>query len=98
MSFLFFNSFPQIFDGYYHFQHRRIRKRSIDPADDHQRRLNDDDRVHWSKQQRVKLRRKRDFLSFREPRAPMGKLRIATSDPKWPQMWYLVSSIYQFSL
>lgn len=86
----------QIFDDHYHFHHHELRKRSVEPSHHHQTRLNDDNRVRWSKQQRIKSRKKRDFLSFHEPKSPpypitMGKNRVLTSDPKWPQMWYLVS-------
>lgn len=74
-----------------------MRKRSVEPSHHHQGRLSGDDRVQWSKQQRIKSRKKRDFLSFHEPKIPsyptmmMGKNRMQTTDPKWPQMWYLVS-------
>lgn len=86
----------QIFGDHYHFHHKELRKRSVNPSHHHQNRLNNDDRVHWSQQQRIKSRRKRDFLSFHTPDYPlfpMGKNRIDTTDPKWPQMWYLVSDI-----
>lgn len=68
----------------------------MNPSHHHQNRLNNDNRVHWSKQQRIKSRQKRDFLSFHNPDYPSfatGKNRVATTDPKWPQMWYLVSEI-----
>lgn len=87
----------QIFGDHYHFHHSEIQKRSIEPSHHHQTRLNNDNRVRWSKQQRVKSRKKRDFLTFQEPKVQsypmmmMGKNRISTTDPKWPQMWYLVS-------
>lgn len=82
----------QIIGDYYHFHHNKIRKRSVNPSHYYQRRLDSDDRVRWSKQQRIKSRQKRDFISYRDPRGtPTGKNRVLTSDPKWPQMWYLVS-------
>ncbi|XP_055326516.1 furin-like protease 1 [Sitodiplosis mosellana] len=90
-----FTNLGKIFDDHYHFHHSEIRKRSVEPAHHHQGRLSVDDRVQWSKQQRIKSRKKRDFLSFHEPKIPayptvmMGKNRIQTTDPKWPQMWYL---------
>lgn len=89
----------QIFEDHYHFHHSEIRKRSVEPSPHHQSQLNGDDRVQWSKQQRIKSRKKRDFLSFHEPKIPayptvmMGKNRVQTNDPKWPQMWYLVSEL-----
>lgn len=64
--------------------------------------LSGDDRVPWSKQQRIVSRKKRDFL--REPKVlpypamMMGKNRIQTTDPKWPQMWYLVSELDIFRI
>lgn len=76
----------------YHFHHNQITKRSIDPAHDHQRRLDDDVRVRWSRQQRAKTRSKRDFINIRQSRAAeSGKNRWFMNDPKWSQMWYLVS-------
>lgn len=64
-------------------------------AHDPQQLLEDDDRVRWAQQQRIKSRQKRDFLSFPPSRMAaypslMGKNRVSTNDPKWPQMWYLV--------
>lgn len=86
----------QIFDDHYHFYHREVRKRSVNPSQHHHMRLSSDDRVRWSQQQRIKSRKKRDFLSFHEPKSQpypvsMGKNRVSTTDPKWAQMWYLVS-------
>lgn len=77
----------QIFDDYYHFHHNHVTKRSIGPSHDHQHRLNDDDRVHWSRQQRAKSRQKRDLIRSRPPKSWNG---IQLNDPKWPLMWYLV--------
>lgn len=92
---IFFVSSTQIFGDHYHFHHREVRKRSVGPAHQHQHRLNNDDRVQWSQQQRIKSRKKRDFLSFHDPPTfpiyTMGKNRLFTTDPKWSQMWYLVS-------
>lgn len=87
---VFFILFLQIFDDHYHFYHREISKRSVEPSHHHQTRLNNDERVRWSKQQHVKSRKKRDFLSYP---TMMGKNRVFTTDPKWPQMWYLVSKL-----
>lgn len=75
----------QIFDGYYHFEHRHVQKRSLNPSAHHQRRLDGDDRVRWAKQQRAKRRQKRDFRPLKSP------YTIQLNDPKWPEMWYLVS-------
>lgn len=75
----------QIFGEYYHFEHRKISKRSIDAAHEHHKLLETDDRVFWAKQQKVKSRQKRDYKPAK------GKARVNTNDPNWPQMWYLVS-------
>lgn len=75
----------QIFDGYYHFEHRHVQKRSLNPSGHHQQRLDGDDRVRWAKQQRAKRRPKRDFRSLKSP------YTIQLNDPKWGEMWYLVS-------
>lgn len=79
----------QIIDDHYHMEHRSIAKRSITPSDHHQRRLNDDNRVAWSEQQRAKSRQKRDFLRLKPTRS-ISKL---LNDPKWSSMWYLNVSI-----
>lgn len=89
--------FFQIFDDHYHFHHSEIEKRSVNPSHHHQKRLIEDERVNWSKQQQVKSRKKRDFLSLPDPKSQpypnilMGKNRVSTTDTKWSQMWYLVS-------
>ncbi|KAF5300361.1 hypothetical protein FQR65_LT00981 [Abscondita terminalis] len=70
-----FINLGQIFDGYYHFAHPGVRKRST-PNMEKKIRLAIDTRVHWAQQQRVKKRVKRD-------------LRLQDSDPRWPSMWYL---------
>lgn len=95
--------FLQIFNEYYHFHHSNVVKRSINPAHHRQRRLADDNRVRWSKQQEVRSRTKRDFIQIRQSRASMsGKNRWMMNDPKWSQMWYLVSeqsiffNVYKF--
>ena len=74
----------QFFDDFYHFEHRHVSKRSISPSSHHQSRLNDDDRVHWSLQQRAKSRQKRDYRPLRMVNS------YNLNDPKWPEMWYLV--------
>lgn len=85
-SILCFDFFSlQIFDGYYHFEHRHVQKRALNPSAHHQRRLDGDDRVRWAKQQRAKRRQKRDFRPLKSP------YTIQLNDPKWPEMWYLVS-------
>lgn len=78
----------QIIDDHYHMEHRSIAKRSISPSHHHQRRLNEDNRVAWSKQQKAKSRQKRDFTRLK-PKS-ISKL---LNDPKWSSMWYLNVSI-----
>lgn len=76
----------QIIEDHYHFEHKSLVKRSISPSHPHQRRLNDDERVVWSKQQRVKSRQKRDGTRLK----PIKSFTSLLNDPKWPSMWYLV--------
>jgi len=86
----------QIFDDHYHFAHHKVSKRSLSPATHHQTRLDDDDRVHWAKQQRAKSRSKRDFIRMRPSRTSSRAMSMVDAmsfdDSKWPQMWYLVSN------
>ena len=82
ISFIFF----QIIDDHYHFEHKTLVKRSIDPSHHHQRRLNEDDRIAWSSQQRAKSRQKRDYTRLK----PVKTATALMNDPKWSQMWYLV--------
>lgn len=82
----------QIVDGYYHFHHNSISKRSIYPSDRHHGRLVEDPQVRWAKQQITKSRQKRDFIRLRQSRTSSSSV-ISLNDPKWPQMWYLVSLI-----
>lgn len=81
--------FFQIFDDHYHFIHRRLAKRSLEPSNHHQNKLENDDRVRWSKQQRAKSRQKRDLLRTKS----IKTLNNILNDPKWPAMWYLVSKV-----
>lgn len=75
-------------DDYYHFAHNKVSKRSIEPSHHHQKRLTNDVRVKWSKQQRAKSRQKRDYQIGRSFKS---SLMVTLNDPKWSQMWYLVS-------
>lgn len=68
----------QIFSNYYHFSHRGVAKRSLNPHPGKRALLAADTRVRWAQQQITKKRVKRD-------------LRLQDSDPRWPSMWYLVS-------
>lgn len=86
--FLLLHFSQQIIDDHYHMEHRSIAKRSISPSHHHQRRLNEDNRVVWSKQQTAKSRQKRDFTRLK-PKS-VSKL---LNDPKWTSMWYLNVSI-----
>lgn len=73
----------QIFGDYYYFQHQRVHKRSANPSSHHQERLDKDVRVQGAIQQVAKSRQKRDFLRSRRT--------FELNDPRWQQMWYLVS-------
>ncbi|XP_076443592.1 uncharacterized protein LOC143282043 isoform X2 [Babylonia areolata] len=64
----------QIMPDYYHFQHRKVSKRSTFPSSYYNRYLAKDPKVKWLEQQVAKKRVKRD---------------IEFNDPKWPIMWYL---------
>jgi Peptidase S8 pro-domain len=86
--FYFLRILLQIIDDHYHFHHNSVSKRSINPSHHHQTRLDADDRVRWSKQQRAKSRQKRDLVKIRNTR-PWSSILL--NDPKWPLMWYLVS-------
>ncbi|KAH8267637.1 hypothetical protein KR018_011607, partial [Drosophila ironensis] len=82
-----------IFDDHYHFAHHKVSKRSLSPATHHQTHLDEDDRVHWAKQQRAKSRSKRDFIRMRPSRTSSRAMSLVDAmpfdDAKWPQMWYL---------
>ncbi|KAI9557493.1 hypothetical protein GHT06_017321 [Daphnia sinensis] len=98
-----FTNLGKIFGDYYHFQHRKVAKRSTEPGTDHSNLLNNDPEVRWVKQQVVKKRVKRDFLeepsgrprrsrSDRRPSRRAGTIRSISynlNDPRWTQMWYL---------
>uniref|UniRef100_A0AAR2K5I7 P/Homo B domain-containing protein n=1 Tax=Pygocentrus nattereri TaxID=42514 RepID=A0AAR2K5I7_PYGNA len=70
-----------VFGDYYHFQHRRVVKRSLSGHRGVHVRLHSEPQVVWAEQQVAKRRRKRDIYS--EP-----------TDPKFPQQWYLVSHLH----
>ncbi|XP_017052403.1 furin-like protease 1, isoforms 1/1-X/2 isoform X1 [Drosophila ficusphila] len=88
-----FVNLGKIFEDHYHFAHHKVSKRSLSPATHHQTRLDDDDRVHWAKQQRAKSRSKRDFIRMRPSRTSSRAMSMVDAmpfdDSKWPQMWYL---------
>nr|CAH0111545.1 unnamed protein product [Daphnia galeata] len=99
-----FTNLGKIFGDYYHFQHRKVAKRSIEPGTIHSELLNSDPEVRWVKQQVVKKRVKRDFIEdtstgrsqrSRNDRRPSRKAVAIRSeiynlnDPRWTQMWYL---------
>lgn len=46
--------------------------------------------VRWFSQQILKRRSKRDFRELEHPR----EIRVKLNDPRWPQMWYLVSTVF----
>ncbi|XP_054736381.1 furin-like protease 1 [Anastrepha obliqua] len=83
----------KIFDDHYHFSHHTVSKRSLTPSVPHQTRLDNDERVHWAKQQQAKSRRKRDYIRMRPSRTSSRALSqvdtVPLNDPKWAQMWYL---------
>ncbi|XP_055860117.1 furin-1-like isoform X4 [Biomphalaria glabrata] len=64
----------QIMPDYYHFQHRKVAKRSTFASTHYHQPLAEDSDVLWVEQQVAKSRQKRN---------------VAFNDPKWPLMWYL---------
>ncbi|XP_067140914.1 furin-like protease 1, isoforms 1/1-X/2 [Centruroides vittatus] len=75
-----FTYLSQIFPDYYHFQHRKVAKRSADFSAHHHRKLRDDPQVKWFSQQTLKRRVKKSIRY-----SPI----ITLSDPDWSEMWYL---------
>ncbi|XP_035729169.1 furin-like protease 1 isoform X1 [Vespa mandarinia] len=80
-----FRYLAEIFDGWYHLEHRSVMKRSIDPHMEVHSRLIRDSRVRRAEQQRAKSRSKRDLLIKRGP----SNAKVILNDERWPQMWYL---------
>ncbi|BFY97734.1 hypothetical protein BsWGS_00775 [Bradybaena similaris] len=64
----------QIMPDYYHFQHRKVAKRSVYASAHYNQPLTEDSDVLWVEQQVAKSRQKRSSQF---------------NDPKWPIMWYL---------
>nr|XP_050854498.1 furin-like protease 1 isoform X1 [Vespula vulgaris] len=80
-----FRYLAEIFDGWYHLEHRSVMKRSIDPHMEVHSRLIRDSRVRRAEQQRAKSRSKRDLIIKRGP----SNAKAILNDERWPQMWYL---------
>lgn len=79
-----FVNLGEIFPDFYHFEHNKVAKRSVEPSLEHHEDLLEESQVKWARQQVVRSRRKRDLLPLR-PRS----YRVNLNDPRWPQMWYL---------
>ncbi|XP_044729476.1 furin-like protease 1 [Chrysoperla carnea] len=79
----------EIMPDYYHFQGHGVARRSIEPHDDHQAKLDSDHRVHWAQQQKAKSRKKRDYLSSSIVTSPHVKSSVQLNDLRWQFMWYL---------
>ncbi|XP_034241763.1 furin-like protease 1 isoform X2 [Thrips palmi] len=96
-----FVNLGQIFPDVYHFEHKRVAKRSVDPSPHHDHRLLSEPTVKSARQQRIKRRVKRDFVEVRDragreergartgPRTSRSKTPVMFTDPRWQQMWYL---------
>ncbi|XP_061392990.1 furin-like protease 1 [Musca vetustissima] len=89
-----FVNMGKIFDDHYLFAHHKVAKRSLEPSEHHQARLDEDERVDWAKQQIAKSRRKRDFIRMRpsrtSSRSALSRVKaMPFTDPKWEHMWYL---------
>ncbi|XP_063990950.1 furin-like protease 1 isoform X1 [Diachasmimorpha longicaudata] len=80
-----FRYLGKIFDDCYHFEHRSVAKRSIQPHIEVHDRLIKDKRVRRAEQQRIKIRTKRDLINKRGP----ANMQTVLNDDRWPQMWYL---------
>lgn len=53
--------------------------------------------MKWAKQQKILSRSKRDYLTFVRNNKNSKRFAIKgglLNDPKWPKMWYLVSSFF----
>ncbi|XP_063243301.1 furin-like protease 1 [Bacillus rossius redtenbacheri] len=74
----------------YHIEHSGVAKRSASPSHEHHGRLLSEKQVVWAKQQKARVRTKRDYQQPR-PRAYPFKhdAVVRLNDPRWPQMWYL---------
>ncbi|XP_021348494.1 furin-like protease kpc-1 isoform X2 [Mizuhopecten yessoensis] len=69
----------QIMPDYYHFQHRKVAKRSLYSSSYFHRTLASEPNVRWLEQQVAKKRKKRSLYFPHQ----------SFNDPKWPRMWYL---------
>jgi len=65
-----FVNLGKIFGDYYHFQHRKVAKRSLEAGLEQNHQLDSDPDVRWVQQQVVKRRVKRDFIELDAPRPP----------------------------
>lgn len=83
----------QIFEDYYHFEHRKVQKRSLEPDLLYHSNLIGEPGVLWARQQVVKRRSKRDLIDLRPRQRADSHI---FSDIRWPQMWYLVSIFFLF--
>lgn len=79
-----FRYLAEIFDDWYHLEHRSVMKRSVEPHIEVHSRLMRDSRVRRAEQQRAKSRTKRDFII-----KPAPSIDIILNDERWSQMWYL---------
>ncbi|XP_051170796.1 furin-like protease 1 [Leptopilina boulardi] len=77
-----FRNLGQIFDDWYHFDHPLVVKRSIEPHREIHQKLIDDNRVKRAEQQRIKSRKKRDFITTNQKQTILN-------DERWSLMWYL---------
>lgn len=78
-----FVNLGRIVADYYHFQHRKVAKRSLESNDVHHTKLIMEPAVRWAKQQTLRRRTKRDFKRIDLTNASQ------LNDPLWPKMWYL---------
>ncbi|XP_014666816.1 PREDICTED: furin-like [Priapulus caudatus] len=77
-----------IMPDYYHFQHRKVAKRSITSSSHRHHSLRRQSEVLWLEQQVIKRRVKRDYSSV-IPYSNVVENLIPPNDPQWRKQWYL---------
>ncbi|OWA52946.1 Furin-like protease 1, isoforms 1/1-X/2 [Hypsibius exemplaris] len=85
-----FEYINEIMEDYYLLRHRRAKARSKRSSDWLHKDLLDDPNIHWTQQQVVKHRAKRDHSVARPAQSAFGPDADAHfNDPEWQHMWYL---------
>lgn len=66
-------------EGFFHFKHKKLKRRSKRSTPDKTKKLLKDDRVKWAEQQHLLDRRRKDGISI-------------PTDPKFKDQWYLLNT------